>query len=189
MNVDYVLIPSVKDIYKNKKKMKINISKKDKILCAKYRPGHFEGVLGVVFQYLSKIKAKYMFLGEKDYQQIYIIKKYLLKKFKTKIISCKTIRYKNTFPYSSRNKLLLNSDLKNCIKISKILNKFYFAIKKDFSKIKKINQIYNLFSNNNMKIEYLEIRNKNNLSKKFNKNNFKIFIAYYLNKIRLIDNY
>ena len=45
--------------------MKINISKKDKILCAKYRPGHFEGVLGVVFQYLSKIKSKYMFLGEK----------------------------------------------------------------------------------------------------------------------------
>ena len=189
MNVDYVLIPSVKDIYKNKKQMKINISKKDKILCAKYRPGHFEGVLGVVFQYLSKIKVKHMFLGEKDYQQIYIIKKYLLKKFKTKIISCKTIRYKNTFPYSSRNKLLLTSDLKNCIKISKILKKFYFAIKKDFSKIKKINEIYNLFFNNNMKIEYLEIRNKHNLSKKFNKNNFKIFIAYYLNKTRLIDNY
>ena len=52
------------------------------------------------------------------------IKKYLLKKFKTKIIPCKTIRYKNTFPYSSRNKLLLTSDLKNCIKISKILKKF-----------------------------------------------------------------
>ena len=41
----------------------------------------------------------------------------------------------------------------------------------------------------NVKIEYLEIRNKNNLSKIFNKNNFKIFIAYYNNKIRLIDNY
>ena len=69
------------------------------------------------------------------------------------------------------------------------MKKFYLAIKKDFSKIKKINEIYNLFFNNNMKIEYLEIRNKHNLSKKFNKNNFKIFIAYYLNKIRLIDNY
>ena len=42
---------------------------------------------------------------------------------------------------------------------------------------------------NGVKIEYLEIRNKNNLSKYYNKFNFKIFIAYYINKIRLIDNF
>ena len=43
--------------------------------------------------------------------------------------------------------------------------------------------------NKNVKLEYLEIRNKLNLSKKINKKNFKIFIAYYINGIRLIDNY
>ena len=40
-----------------------------------------------------------------------------------------------------------------------------------------------------IKIEYLEIRNKINLSKNYNQKNFKIFIAYYNNKVRLIDNY
>ena len=37
-------------------------------------------------------------------------------------------------------------------------------------------------------IEYFELRNKNTLSKKFNKRNFKLFIAFYVNKVRLIDN-
>ena len=41
----------------------------------------------------------------------------------------------------------------------------------------------------NVKIEYLEIRNKNNLSKNYNLRNFKIFLAYYIDNVRLIDNY
>ena len=45
------------------------------------------------------------------------------------------------------------------------------------------------FSKFGIKIEYLVIRNKFNLSKKFNRNNFKLFIAFYINKVRLIDNF
>ncbi len=56
LKVDYLLIPKISEIYKNKKNMKIKITKKDKILCAKYRPGHFEGVLAVIQQFLSNIK-------------------------------------------------------------------------------------------------------------------------------------
>ena len=106
-----MLIPSIKDVYKTKKQMKIKINNKDKILCSKYRPGHFEGVLGVISVFLRNIKAKYMFLGNKDFQQIYLIKKYLGNKFKTKIVVCKTIRFKNYW-YSSRN----NRFLKKCKK-------------------------------------------------------------------------
>ena len=73
LKVDYVLIPTVKDVYANKSKKKIKISKSNKILCAKYRPGHFEGVLGVISVFLKNIKAKYMFLGNKDFQQIFLI--------------------------------------------------------------------------------------------------------------------
>ena len=99
LKVDYVLIPSIKEIYKKKSQMKIKLKKNDKILCAKYRPGHFEGVLGVISIFLKSIKAKLMFLGDKDFQQVYIIRKYLEKKFKTKIINCKTIRIKNCYTY------------------------------------------------------------------------------------------
>ena len=45
LKVDYVLVPSIKDIYKTKEQMKIKIKNEDKILCSKYRPGHFEGCL------------------------------------------------------------------------------------------------------------------------------------------------
>ena len=92
LKVDYLLIPSINDIYQTKKQMKIKIKNKDKILCSKYRPGHFEGVLGVISVFfLKNIKAKYMFLGNKDFQQIYLIKKYLGNKFKTKIVIAKQL--------------------------------------------------------------------------------------------------
>ena len=58
MNVDYVLLPKLNEIYKNKKDKKINIKKKDKIMCAQFRPGHFEGVLAVINQFLKIIKPK-----------------------------------------------------------------------------------------------------------------------------------
>ena len=121
--------------------MKISIRNTDKILCSKYRPGHFEGVLGVISIFLKNIKAKYLFLGKKDFQQIYIIKKYLGKKFKIKIISCETIRFKNTLPFSSRNKLLSKKNLQKAINISKILSNFYNYIKVDFSKIKELKNV------------------------------------------------
>ena len=169
--------------------MKIKINKKDKILCAKFRKGHFEGVLGVIHQFLKIIEARYMFLGEKDFQQIYIIKKYINKKFKTKIISKKTIRNSGLFAYSSRNNLLSKKDLYTGSLIAQIINQYYHKIKKKFKSINKLNEIKKKIISLGVKIEYLEVRNKYNLSKKINKSNFKIFISYYINNIRLIDNF
>ena len=189
LKVDYVLLPSIKDVYKNRKQMKIKLNKNDKILCSKYRPGHFEGVLGVISIFLKNIKAKFIFLGNKDFQQMHLINKYLGKKFKTKIINCKTIRFKNSIPYSSRNRLLSQRNFKKGIEISNIIKKFHSQIINDFSKIKEIENIRYKISNICTRIDYLEIRNKKNLKININKNNFKIFIAYHLNNVRLIDNF
>ncbi len=187
-NIDYLFIPNDDEIYKKGVKKKIKISQSDKVLCAKYRKGHFEGVLAVVDRLIKKIKAKYMFLGEKDYQQIYLIKKYLGKKTKTKIISCSTIRNKNKFPLSSRNILLTPKSLKKSEKISKIIFSFKNKIINDFSNIKLIKSYRSKIKILCDKIEYFEIRNLNNLSNNISKKNFKIFIAYKQNKVRLIDN-
>jgi len=189
LKVNYLLIPNTKEIYNNKKKMKINIHPKDKILCAKYRPGHFEGVLGIINQFLTKVKPKNIFLGEKDYQQIYLIKKLINKKFKIKLITCKTIRLKNSLPYSSRNILLNKKNLKKAIYISSLIKKFYLSLKKNFGNIDKINKIKKIIEKKNVKIDYFELRNSKNLSKNINKFNFKVFIAYYIGSIRLIDNF
>ena len=189
LKVDYLLIPKVSEVYKNKNNMKIRLIKKDKVLCAKYRPGHFEGVLAVINQFLTLIKPKYMFLGQKDYQQLHLIKNFIKNKFFTKVIPCKTIRYKGSLAYSSRNFLLSKNDIKKATYVSKLVKKFYHDVKKDFKKVRKLKELKIKLIKNNVKVEYLELRNKVNLSKKINRSNFKIFISFYINKVRLIDNF
>ena len=184
-----MLIPNKNEIYETKKSTKIKINKRDKILCAKYRKGHFEGVLAVIKQFLTKINVKFLFLGEKDYQQIYLIKKFIRKNFNTKVISCKTVRVKNLIPFSSRNILLSNKNLKKAASVSLLVKNFYLSIKKNFRNIKNLEKVKNIIEGKNIKIDYFEIRNAVNLSKKINKSNFKIFIAYNINTIRLIDNF
>ena len=190
LKVDYLLAPETGEVYKNKVKTKINLTKSDKIMCAKYRPGHFEGVLAVINQFLKILKPKYIFFGEKDYQQLHLIKKLINKKFKNKVISCPTVRDKNKVALSSRNILLNNKDIKKSSFIAKLLLNFKNKLKKRIYLKNNINRIIFTIDNiKNIKIEYLEIRNKNNLSNIFDNKNFKIFIAYYNKKIRLIDNY
>ena len=189
LKVDYLLIPKNKDIYLNKKSMKIKIYQKDKVLCAKFRKGHFEGVLAVIKQFLLHIKAKYIFLGKKDYQQIHLIKKYVIKKYSTKIISCNTIRLNNSLPCSSRNFLLSKKDIKKASSVSLMLKNFHNTIRKKMSNKKKINDLSKKIKSLKIKIEYLEIRNKINFTRKFTKSNFKIFISFYINGVRLIDNF
>ena len=182
-------MPKNKDIYNFKRKNKIKLSKKDKILCAKYRKGHFEGVLDVMKRLTKIIKPNKIFMGEKDYQQLYLIKKYL-SKGKAKIIPCKTIRDKNKLAISSRNKLL---DKKNLSKAGKIAHNLFLFKKKLLLKKNnkdlinnKIKELKKLFK---IKVEYLELRNKSNLKLSINPKNSKLFIAYYLKKVRLIDNF
>ena len=187
--VDYVFIPKISEIYKNKKNMKIPVSSKDKILCAKYRKGHFEGVLAVINQLLKIIKAKYIFLGKKDYQQVFLIKKFIKKRFNIKVVACNTVRDNNSLAYSSRNLLLNKKDLIKASFVTKKIKSIYNQIKKNIKNAKKINDLKIIFCKSGIKIEYLQIRNKFNLSKKFNKKNFKIFVAFYINKVRIIDNF
>ena len=190
LKVDYLLTPNAGEIYRNKKDTKIKLNKNDKIMCALFRPGHFEGVLAVISRFLQILKPKNIFFGEKDYQQLLLIKKFIKKKYKVKVFSCSTIRDKNNVALSSRNILLNHNDIKKSSFIANSLIKFKKQLKKNITHKKNIkNIIFKINSIKKIKIEYLEIRNKKNLSKNYSKNNFKIFLAYYNKKIRLIDNY
>ena len=187
--VDFVYLPRFKDIYKNKNKSKIKINKKDTILCAKYRKGHFEGVLDVMERLTKIVNPKKIFMGEKDFQQLYLVKRRLEKKYKAKIIPCKTIRNKNNVALSSRNSLLNKLNLRVAASIYKKL----VNIKKNIKKYKNISKFLNnqkvkLKNNYKIKIDYLELRNKKNLKVSKKTNNSRLFIAYYLNNVRLIDN-
>tara|TARA_B100000575_G_scaffold276205_1_gene261454 strand:- start:1184 stop:1996 length:813 start_codon:yes stop_codon:yes gene_type:complete len=190
LKVNYVYTPNTKDIYSFKRKKKITLKKDSKVLCAKFRQGHFEGVIDVMDRMTNIIKPNKIFMGEKDYQQFLLVKKFIEKKYDTKILLCKTIRNKDRLALSSRNQLLDKEDL---IKASKIANElFHFKIfLKNKKKTKNLlqNKIKLLRKKFDIKIEYLEIRKKNNLKSSLNMKNSKMFIAYFINKVRLIDNF
>ena len=190
LKVDYLYIPSFKDIYGFKPKEKIFLDKFSNKLCGRFRRGHFEGVLNVVNRFLEIIKPRYVYLGKKDYQQLYLIKKHIEKrKIKSKIIECKTIRENNGVALSTRNSNLNDNQMK-------IASKIYYYL---YNLKKRIKKNYNLFNPNRIKkdlrnlgaskIDYLENYNIENF-KKINRQSkkFNIFIAYYIKNTRLIDN-
>lgn len=190
--VDLIFIPNIRDMYPQDFSTYINLNKFSDILCGKKRKGHFSGVATVVMKLLSLIQPQCAFFGEKDYQQLIIIKK-LVKDFNlnVKIYPVKTVRDKNGLALSSRNKLLNKEQKIKASKINTILNKItlksFNGKKKPLHLIKK-----NLNLNGIYKIEYLEIRDEKFLelftSKGRNINNYRIFIAVKIGKVRLIDN-
>ena len=187
--VDFVYLPKFKEIYKDKNKSKFKLPKKDKILCAKFRKGHFEGVLDVMNKLTQIVKPKKIFMGEKDFQQLYLVKRELEKKYKTKVIPCKTIRERNNVALSSRNLLLNKSNLIIAAEIYETL----VDIKKNTKNKKNVLSFLNLKKKElknkyKINIDYLELRNIENLKISSTKKNSRLFIAYYLNGVRLIDN-
>ena len=83
------IFQNLKIFIKIKKNLKLNLLKKDKILCAKFRKGHFEGVLDVMNRLTKIINPKKIFMGEKDFQQLYLVKKYFKKNIKQKLFLVK----------------------------------------------------------------------------------------------------
>ena len=136
------------------------------------------------------IRPQKIYMGDKDYQQLFLVKRYLQKKYSTKIISCKTIRDRNMLAFSSRNLLLNKSELTKAGKISKEI----FFLKKKLVKSKNIEKFISLrkkelISLFNIKFDYLELRNTFDLKNSKKYKDSKLFVAYYINKIRLIDNF
>jgi len=188
LNIDYLFLPSNKDIYPSGPNKKIKISSFSKKLCGKNRPGHFEAVVDVVERFINIIKPNKIYFGEKDMQQSKIIQHFLKNKFdKIKIVVCKTVREKNGIAYSSRNILLSPNQKQIASNIyNLIINKKEQLIKNLLSIKKLKTEILNLGTT---KIDYIKILDINKITKPYKKNKkYKIFIAYYLGKTRLIDN-
>ena len=190
LKVNFVYIPNKKEIYSFKRKKAIILKKENKVLCAKFRKGHFEGVIDVMDRLTNIIRPNKIFMGEKDYQELLYVKKFIEKKYQTKIVSCKTVRNKNKLALSSRNQLLDKRDLIKAGKIAKDLFHFKIFLKNKKKTKNLLQKKKELFKKNfDIKIDYLEIRKKNNLKSSSTIKNSKIFIAYFINKVRLIDNF
>ena len=111
---DIVFIPDVDLMYPKDFDLTINVPKLSSVLCGKSRPNHFEGVATVVAKLLIQSNADYAVFGEKDYQQLLIIKKLGGRYFKQILIrACPTIRDQDGLAMSSRNNKLTKQQLNN----------------------------------------------------------------------------
>ena len=190
MNIKYLYIPNTEDIYSFKTKSNIYMDKFSNKLCGKFRPNHFKGVVNVVNRFLEIIKPQFIYLGMKDFQQLTLIKSHIIKNnIKTKIKICPTIRQRNGIALSSRNRKLNKDQIKLSAKIHKYLkiNKrkiLHMSLNKQKKKV-----ISNIMKFGIKKIDYLECLNLITLKTPKSENKkFNLFIAYYIGKIRLIDN-
>ena len=191
--VNILYLPSMKEVFPSKRIKRIKASSKSNKLCGKFRKGHFDGVVTVLKSLFEQVLPNIAFFGEKDFQQNLIIKDLILKyKLKIKIITIPTVRDSNGLAYSSRNNLLNNKQKKIAPFLFKTIKEICFEAKKNLNNLNNLKFMgkKKLINYGFSKVDYLEIYNENNLSKKnIKKNNLRVFIAAWIGKTRLIDNY
>jgi pantoate--beta-alanine ligase len=189
---DVAFLPEYKSVFKDEKNIAVDLNGLDTVLEGEHRPGHFQGVVDVVYRLFEIVEPTKAYFGTKDYQQLLIIKR-MLEYFKLpiEIIPCKIIREKDGLALSSRNKRLSKDERENAVNISKAI---FFA--KDNYRDKTVKEVkkfvWNLMNDNEyLTPEYVEICDPKTLKlcmgneKVLNK---LLLTAVYCGKVRLIDN-
>ncbi len=166
LDVDYLFLPEYRDLYPDDFNYKIVETELSKELCGASRPGHFTGVLTVVMKLFNIVKPNRAYFGEKDYQQLMLIKGMADAFFMDiEIIAGMTIREEDGLAMSSRNLLLTSEERKKASVFPDLLR----------SKLSD-EEVIRLLQENGFKVDYIE--------QKFGRR----FGAVYLGQVRLIDN-
>ena len=190
-DVDIVFLPIENEILKYKTFYKCPNFKIENILCGKSRPNYFPGVKNIVIKLFDIVQADNSFFGEKDYQQLVVIKKMRDElNFGTKIIPIKTVRNKNGLPLSSRNKYLEINEIEIANKINKICKYLIPKVKNKLNTTKILAHAKRELRMNGIgKIDYLTILTDTLEKRKSLKSKSRIFIAANVGSTRLIDNF
>ncbi|MFH4963611.1 pantoate--beta-alanine ligase [Gaetbulibacter sp. M235] len=188
-----VFAPSVDVIYEGKTvSQNFNFDGLEHEMEGKFRPGHFNGVGTVVKRLFEIVKADNAYFGEKDFQQLQIIKK-LVKNYSipVNVIGCEIHREKNGLAMSSRNTRLTEIEKLEAPFIYKTLKtaKKFFGTKSADWVSKWVEKQFE--SNEVLKLEYFiiaDIDSLKQIKKKSKNKKYRAFIAVYAGDIRLIDN-
>lgn len=192
INCDIVYLPEVADLYKkNESAKKYDFGSLTSNMEGKFRPGHFNGVATIIEKLFMAIKPQKAFFGEKDFQQLLIIK-CLVKKLEldTEIIGIPTIRESSGLAMSSRNNLLNTKELEKAVLLYESLL-FCKQNKETIPLLEMKRKIVTKLSNKNINLEYLIFADANSLKNitEFNPEvKTVVCIAAYIEGIRLIDN-
>ena len=159
-------------------------------LCGKSRTGHFDGVCTVVLKLFNIVQPDYGFFGQKDAQQVIIIKK-MVKDLNVpiEIIQCPIVREESGLALSSRNKYLSEEGKKDALVLSQILKNIKACFQKGITDVSALKETAYSYLTEKHDMEYLEILDKNTLEEKSNADKDSIaLIACRVEGVRLIDN-
>ena len=192
LNCDILFAPKTKnEVFNNIDNLKnLEAGPKGNILCGKIRPGHFDGVLKVIYMLFQLTKPDLSVFGLKDFQQLYLIKQMAKIYFpKLKIISAPTIRTKNGLALSSRNSYLDKKSMKIAPVFYKILLDGVINLKNSNDVEKTVNYIKTNLEKNSFLVNYVSFLTTKLEKIKLNTPDKKILLSSVkLGQTRLIDN-
>lgn len=190
-NTDYIFAPDSYEMYPEQVTKTYDFGNLDKVMEGKFRPGHFNGVAVVVHRLFDIVEPDKAYFGEKDFQQLTVIRQLVKQEnIPVEIIGCKIIREENGLAMSSRNQRL-SPDLRE--KASLIYKTLKKAVEK--SKNQTVLQVKRFVEERlkelNINMEYFEIVDSDTLQsiKDWQESqNPRGCIAAYIGDVRLIDN-
>ena len=193
IDCDIAFVPSVKDIYENKvESHNFDFGGLEKVMEGSFRKGHFDGVGTVVKRLLEIVKPTNAYFGEKDFQQLQIIRKMVeIEKIHVNIIGCEIYRENDGLAMSSRNTRLNKKQREEAPLIYQTLLKAQKQFhNNNINDVKEM--VKNTFKNNRvLDLEYFEIADIDALTPTSLKNKnmkYRGFIAVFADTVRLIDN-
>ncbi len=192
LDVDYIFLPNDKEMYPQGYNTWVEVNELTSVLCGAKRPGHFRGVCTIVLKLVNIVRPSLMFMGEKDFQQVAVLKT-MLKDLNilTKIVACPIVRDVDGLALSSRNKYLNDSDRTIAPTIYKTLLKAKEAFYNN--ELDTLEQLASYVENEldltRFIIDYIEIVDSGDLKRrKYIEKGNRLLIAVYLGQTRLIDN-
>lgn len=188
---DILFLPSEKVVYPDGvEPYSIDLGDIDKGMEGAFRPGHFKGVCMVVERLFNLVKPQIAFFGNKDFQQLAVIRKMTaLRNLPIEIVGCPIKRAENGLALSSRNALLTEVERAKASLISEALQAGleFSKINPNAEAIKK--HIENCFVESEMEVEYVEIVQNDTLAPVSEVNEHcTVCIVVFYGKVRLLDN-
>ncbi len=190
--VDIVFAPDVKDIYPEEDTRQFDFGTLDKVMEGKHRPGHFNGVAQVVSRLFELVKPSRAYFGEKDFQQLAIIRAMVKQlHLPVQIVGMPIVRESSGLAMSSRNSRLSAEQRKLAVKISETLTK-----SRNFASSNTVEEtiewvVNTVNQNDGLRVEYFEIVDGNSLQSinNWEETDYAVgCITVFCGEIRLIDN-
>ena len=187
-NCSLLFLPESKDLLLNIRECKAD-PYLSSILCGKSRTNHFDGVVTIVNRLFELFKPKSTYFGEKDYQQLMIIKEFITRNdLNIRIEGISTEREESGLAKSSRNKYLSNDEKEKAALIYKSLCKARHSILDLSSLDQALEEAIELLEENSFKVDYFEARSRVSLKSSNDLEDIILFCAATINNVRLIDN-